>query len=152
MTSRKSAAASNLYTIEEEDDSEHSENHDDSGGEAAGGRRTLIDFLGVPPSSYTDSSAESSSASGQTNGRTKWARKHVKPKRRVSRAMAEIRQLQNSTNLLIPRLPFQRYVRPKKKHKKYAYFHNFSIHFHFFCVLRSLLFGLFIFSCVQCCT
>lgn len=48
-----------------------------------------------------------SSGGGKTSGRRP-TRKQTNPKRRVNRAMAEIHRLQNSTNFLIPRLPFQR--------------------------------------------
>lgn len=84
---------------------------------------TSEDFLGRPPShtptseeeeievSGTDQSASetSSSAPGKTSGRNP-ARKQTNPVRRTNHYQREIANLQKTTNLLIPRLPFQRYV------------------------------------------
>lgn len=40
-------------------------------------------------------------------------RKQTHPKKRIDRVRKDILRLQNSTNLLIPRLPFQRYATEK---------------------------------------
>lgn len=87
---------------------------------------TSEDFL-TRPYSPNPSDEEASNASAETgdeqsedstSGETSIIprRKQTTPKRRKDNALKEIMKLQNSTNFLIPRLPFQRYVRQTTNH------------------------------------
>lgn len=93
------------------------------------GSESPLDFLGIPPSdqSSTDdldatatSPSDNSDGGGQDDSAgsetrqssesTPPPRKQPHPKRRRNLVTREIIRLQSTTNLLIPRLPFQRYV------------------------------------------
>lgn len=58
-------------------------------------------------------SAASGDKSSESSGRHS-TRKQVRPIKRKNNLQKEIKKLQNSTNLLIPRLPFQRYIKQTK--------------------------------------
>lgn len=62
-------------------------------------------------------SGDSTSESEQPEQPRHSKRKQSKPKRHKDRVAVEIRRLQKTTNFLIPRLPFQRYVFERKPKK-----------------------------------
>lgn len=66
------------------------------------GQSDSIDFLGQPPSPIT-SSSESNAQSQERR-----ERKQANPRKRKDRVVEEIVRYQKTTNLLIPKLPFQR--------------------------------------------
>lgn len=71
------------------------------------------DFLGRRPSTTpSEASSDESDTRQQTNQPThRHQRKQVKPKKRKDKVTKEIVRLQSTTNLLIPRAPFQRYTK-----------------------------------------
>lgn len=92
------------------------------------------DFLGRPPSNElsvtngprSEQSLPQRTSKGQRpNDTQQKSRKQAKPKKRKDIVTRDIVKLQKTTDLLIPRLPFQRYVlKSKKKKSKCRYTEN----------------------------
>lgn len=78
-----------------------------------------VDILSHRPS-HSPTTSTASSGSGDTTSPSNetsarhGARKQINPKKREDRMIQQILRLQQTTNLLIQKLPFQRYVSQKK--------------------------------------
>lgn len=116
LTERRKSAVADAATHAEQSENQSSRGSGSS--EATSTNTNSIDLLSKP------NLLTSSSPTGETPARN---RKQLNPKRRKKRkdrVTREILKYQSSTKLLIPRLPFQRYVCIKLKKKQICWKQN----------------------------